>query len=112
MADGVRDIPAGGMLRWTMGSQGALGHPPLRYENQGVPEGSQKRKVVVNVHTEGIPDNQIADYKASKRFALFGEIDELAAKYPLPSNTPASGGVNFTLLPNEDLKELPKRRTG
>ncbi len=83
-----------------------------RYEIQVTPEGSQKSKVVVNVHTEGIPDNQIADYKASKRFALFGEIDELAAKYPPPSNTPASGGVNFTLLPNEDLKGLAKRVTG
>jgi hypothetical protein len=86
--------------------------PRYRYEIQVVPEGSQKSKVVVNVHTEGIPDNQIADYKASKRFALFGEIDELAAKYPPPSSTPASGGVNFTLLPNEDLKALARRVTG
>jgi hypothetical protein len=86
--------------------------PRYRYEIQVTPEGSQKSKVVVNVHTQGIPDNQIADYKASKRFALFGEIDELAAKYPPPSSTPASGGVNFTLLPNEDLKGLAKRVTG
>lgn len=86
--------------------------PRYRYEIQVTPEGSQKSKVVVNVHTEGIPDNQIADYKASKRFALFGEIDELAAKYPPPSTTPASGGVNFTLLPHEDLKALAKRVTG
>lgn len=83
-----------------------------RYEIQVTPEGSRKSKIVINVHTEGIPDNQIADYKASKRFALFGEIDELAAKYPPPSGTPASGGVNFTLLPNEDLKGLAKRVTG
>jgi hypothetical protein len=86
--------------------------PRYRYEIQVTPEGAQKSKIVVNVHTEGIPDNQIADYKASKRFALFGEIDELAAKYPPPSSTPASGGVNFTLLPNEDLKALAKRVTG
>jgi hypothetical protein len=86
--------------------------PRYRYEIQVTPEGSQKSKVVVNVHTEGIPDNQIADYKASKRFALFGEIDELAAKYPPASSTPVSGGVNFTLLPNEDLKGLAKRVTG
>lgn len=86
--------------------------PRYRYEIQVTPEGSQKSKVVVNVHTEGIPDAQIADYKASKRFALFGEIDELAAKYPPPASTPASGGVNFTLLPNEDLKGLAKRVTG
>jgi hypothetical protein len=86
--------------------------PRYRYEIQITPEGGQKSKVVVNVHTQGIPDNQVADYKASKRFALFGEIDELAAKYPPPSSTPASGGVNFTLLPNEDLRGLAKRVTG
>src|ERR1700730_17454788 len=86
--------------------------PRYRYEIQVTPEGSQKSKVVVNVHTEGIPDNEIADYKASKRFALFGEIDELAAKYPPASSMPGSGGVNFTLLPNEDLKGLAKRVTG
>jgi hypothetical protein len=86
--------------------------PRYRYEIQVTPEGGQKSKVVVNVHTQGIPDSQIADYKASKRFALFGEIDELAAKYPPPSSTPASGGVNFTLLPNEDLRGLAKRVTG
>jgi len=96
-----------GFMQNMMGVQ-----PRYRYEIQVTPEGSQKSKVVVNVHTEGIPDNQIADYKASKRFALFGEIDELAAKYPPPSSTPASGGVNFTLLPNEDLKGLAKRVTG
>jgi hypothetical protein len=86
--------------------------PRYRYEIQVTPEGGQKSKIVVNVHTQGIPDNQIADYKASKRFALFGEIDELATKYPPPSSTPASGGVNFTLLPNEDLRGLAKRVTG
>jgi hypothetical protein len=86
--------------------------PRYRYEIQVTPEGAHKSKVVVNVHTEGIPDDQVAEYKASKRFALFGEIDELAAKYPPPSSTPASGGVNFTLLPNEDLKGLAKRVTG
>jgi hypothetical protein len=96
-----------GFMQNMMGVQ-----PRYRYEIQVIPEGSQKSKVVVNVHTEGIPDSQIAYYKASKRFALFGEIDELAAKYPPPSSTPASGGVNFTLLPNEDLKALARRVTG
>ena len=96
-----------GFMQNMMGVQ-----PRYRYEIQVIPDGSQKSKVVVNVHTEGIPDSQIADYKASKRFALFGEIDELAAKYPPPSSTPASGGVNFTLLPNEDLKALARRVTG
>jgi hypothetical protein len=86
--------------------------PRYRYDIQVLPEGNRKSKVVVNVNTQGIPDDQVAEYKASKRFALFGEIEELAAKYPPPSTTPASGGVNFTLLPNEDLKGLAKRVTG
>lgn len=96
-----------GFMQNLMGVQ-----PRYRYEIQVVPEGSRKSKIVVNVHTEGIPDNQLADYKASKRFALFGEIDELAKKFPPPSNTPASGGVNFTVLPDENLQALAKRVTG
>ncbi len=96
-----------GLVQNLMGVQ-----PRYRYEIQVVPEGPKKSKIVVNVHTEAVPDDRIADYKASKRFALFGEIDELAAKYPPSSTTPASGGVNFTLLPNEDLKGLAKRVTG
>jgi hypothetical protein len=90
-----------------------VGPPPrYRYEIQIIPEGSQKSKIIVNVRTESIPDDQLDSYKASERFALFKEIDELASKEPPPSTTPASGGVNFTLLPNEDLKALAKRSTG
>jgi len=96
-----------GFMQNIMGVQ-----PRYRYEIQVVPEGERKSKIVVNVHTEAIPDSQIPDYKASKRFALFGEIDELAAKNPPAPVTPASGGVNFTLMPNEDLKGLAKRVTG
>jgi hypothetical protein len=86
--------------------------PRYRYEIQAVPEGSHKSKIIVNVRTEGIPDEQLSSYKASNRFALFREIDELASKNPPPLSTPASGGVNFTLLPNEDLKALATRATG
>jgi hypothetical protein len=86
--------------------------PQYRYEIHVAPEGSRKSKLIVNVRTEGIPDEQLASYKASNRFDLFKEIDELAAKYPPPSRLPASGGVNFTLLPNEDLPALAKRVTG
>jgi hypothetical protein len=64
------------------------------------------------VRTEGIPDEQLSSYKASNRFALFKEIDELALNSPPASSTPPSGGVNFTLLPNEDLKALATRATG
>jgi hypothetical protein len=87
-------------------------HPRYRYEIQVVSESSQRSKIIVNVRTEGIPDEQLPSYKASNRFALFKEIDELAAKFPPPSHLPAAGGVNFVLLPNEDLKSLAKRATG
>jgi hypothetical protein len=83
-----------------------------RYEIQAVPESTHRSKIIVNVRTEGIPDEQLARYKASSRFALFQEIDELAAKFPPKSTLPSSGGVNFTLLPNEDLKTLARRVTG
>lgn len=86
--------------------------PRYHYEIQVIPEGSHKSKIVVNLHTEGIPDNELEQYTASKRFALFGEIDEIAAKYPPPSGLPSKGGVNFTLLPHEDLKAFAKRVTG
>jgi hypothetical protein len=86
--------------------------PRYRYEIQAVPEGSHRTKIIVNVRTEGIPDEQLASYKASNRFALFKEIDELASQFPPKSGVPSSGGVNFTLLPNEDLKALAGRVTG
>ena len=90
-----------------------IGVPPrYRYEIQVLPEGSHKSKIIVNVRTESIPDEQLNSYKASNRFALFKEIEELAAKSPPASNAPATGGVNFTLLPNEDLKALARRATG
>jgi hypothetical protein len=95
---------------WFSGLMGE--HPRYRYEIQVVPEGARRSKIIVNVRTEGIADEQLASYKASNRFALFKEIDELALKYPPASHLPSSGGVNFTLLPNEDLKALAKRVTG
>jgi hypothetical protein len=36
----------------------------------------------------------------------------LASRFPPKSGVPGSGGVNFTLLPNEDLKALARRVTG
>jgi hypothetical protein len=86
--------------------------PRYRYEIQVVPETSHRSKIIVNVRTEAIPDEQLQDYKASNRFALFEEIDELAARFPPKSRLPSSGGVNFTLLPNEDLRGLARRVTG
>jgi hypothetical protein len=87
-------------------------HPRYRYEIQAIPQSARRTKIIVNVRTEGIPDQELARYKASNRFALFSEIDELAAKFPPKSNLPSVGGVNFTLLPNEDLKALARRVTG
>jgi hypothetical protein len=86
--------------------------PRYRYEIQAVPETSRRSKIIVNVRTEAIPDDQLASYKASNRFALFKEIDELASQFPPKTGLPNSGGVNFTLLPNEDLKALARRVTG
>ena len=86
--------------------------PRYRYEIAAVPESSHSSKIIVNVRTEGIPDEQLANYKASNRFALFKEIDELASQFPPKSRLPSSGGVNFTLLPNEDLRALARRVTG
>ncbi|MGA2411841.1 MAG: hypothetical protein ABSG46_15825, partial [Candidatus Binataceae bacterium] len=59
-----------------------------RYEIEFVAEGSRRTRIIVNVRTEGISDDQLASYKASNRFALFNEIDELASKEPPPSATP------------------------
>ena len=48
-------------------------------------QGSRSTRIIVNVRTEGIPDEELASYKASNRFELFKEVDELAAKEPPPS---------------------------
>ncbi len=87
-------------------------NPRYRYEITLVPEGGSKTKVIVNVRTEYIPEAEIAKYKASQRFNMFKELDQLAADLPPASRTPNRGGVNFTLLPNEDLKGLARRVTG
>lgn len=86
--------------------------PRYRYEIRIVPLSGKSSKIIVNVRTEGIPDEELASYKASSRFALFKEIDELAATFPPPSRQPSTGGVNFALLPGESLQALAKRVTG
>lgn len=86
--------------------------PRYRYEISFTQTAPKQTKIIVNVHTENIPDNKLAGYKASNRFELFKEIDELALKSPPSPTTPATGGVNFTVLPNEDLKALAQRVTG
>ncbi len=86
--------------------------PRYRYEITIIPEGGSKSKVIVNVRTEYIPEAEIAKYKASRRFNMFQQLDQLAADLPPERKTPNRGGVNFTLLPNEDLRGLAKRVTG
>jgi hypothetical protein len=105
-----RDADPNTPIGWFAMMYGAK--PRYRYEISLIPEGGQRTKVIVNVRTEYIADELQASYKAGNRFALFKEIEELAAKFPPPSRLPTSGGVNFTLLPNEDLKALARRVTG
>jgi hypothetical protein len=83
-----------------------------RYEIQVAPDGSRRSKIIANVRTENVPQDQIDNYKASKRLNLFNDFDELAHNLPPPPLTPGSGGVNFALLPGEDLAALSKRVTG
>lgn len=87
-------------------------HPQYRYEIQVVPESPNRSTIVVNVRTQDIPDSDLDKYKASTRLNLFGKIDQIAAKNPPTTSTPKEGGVNYSLLPGEDLRALSKRVTG
>jgi hypothetical protein len=82
-----------------------------RYEIQVVPEGPRTSRIVANVRGEDIADDELPQYQATRRLDLFNKIDQLALKFP-PSTTPTEGGVNYALLPNEDLRGLAKRVTG
>jgi hypothetical protein len=87
-------------------------HPQYRYEIEVVPINSRTSRIVVNVRVEDMPDADLSKYSATTRLNLFAKIDQLAAQYPPAGGTPKEGGVNYALLPNEDLKELAKRATG
>jgi len=87
-------------------------HPQYRYEIEVVPRGERSSRIIVNVRAEDIPDQDLDKYKVSTRLNLFGKIDQLAAKFPPSGGTPKEGGVNYALLPNEDLKGLALRATG
>jgi hypothetical protein len=86
--------------------------PRYRYEVQVVPEGSSRSKIVVNVRGQNVTEAQLEEFKASHKLHLFAQIDQLARAYPPAAETPTAGGVNFALLPNEDLKGLAQRVTG
>lgn len=83
-----------------------------RYEIGVLSVGSRRSKIIANARTENIPSDQIDNYKITTKLNLFGDFDQLASKLPPASLTPGSGGVNFALLPNEDLAALSKRVTG
>jgi hypothetical protein len=86
--------------------------PQYRYEISVVGEGGSRSKIIANVRTEYVPEADINKYMASRRFNLFQKLDTLAATLPPSRRTPSTGGVNFALLPNEDLRGLAKRVTG
>jgi len=83
-----------------------------RYELEIVEDGTRRSKIIANVRTENIAQDQLDNYKASKKLNLFSDFDQLASNLPPPSLTPGSGGVNFALLPGENLAALSKRVTG
>jgi hypothetical protein len=87
-------------------------HPQYRYEIEVVPLTDRSSRVVVNVRVEDVPEEDLAKYNASTRLNLFDKMTALAAQFPPSGGTPKEGGVNYALLPNEDLKGLAKRATG
>ncbi len=86
--------------------------PRYRYEIRTVALGARWSRIIVNIRAEAMPTSKLASYKASQRLGLFNKIDQLAQTFPPPTNVPSQGGVNFALLPNEDLRALAKRVTG
>ena len=86
--------------------------PEYRYSIEVVPTGARTSRIIANVETKDIADNEIDSYLATKKLNLFSKFDQIAAKSPPPTSTPRQGGVNFALLPGESLKELAKRATG
>ncbi|MGH7780777.1 MAG: hypothetical protein ACREQR_13210, partial [Candidatus Binataceae bacterium] len=86
--------------------------PQYRYDIEVVPTGARSSRIVANLETQDISDADLPAYLPTKRLNLFGKFDQLASRLPPPSTTPREGGVNFALLPGEDLRALAKRATG
>ena len=86
--------------------------PRYRYEIQVLPLSSHQSKIIANVRAEDIPEQDIDQFKPNVKLHLFKQFDEYARKFPPPPSTPSSGGVNFALLPGENLIQLAKRVTG
>ncbi|HEY2663896.1 MAG TPA: hypothetical protein VGI47_06105 [Candidatus Binataceae bacterium] len=98
-------LPVSGMANF-MGVK-----PQYRYEIQTVAVSPSRSRVVANVQGRDMTDAQITAFKAGQKFDFFNKLDRLVAQAPA-STVPASGGVNYALLPSEDLKGLAKRVTG
>jgi hypothetical protein len=86
--------------------------PQYRYEIRTVTISPSRSRVIANVQGQDMTDVQIADFKAASKVDFFNKLDRLIAQAPPPPRVPASGGVNYALLPKEDLKGLAKRVTG
>ena len=87
-------------------------HPQYRYEIEVVEINPRSSRIVANVRVQDIAEEDIAKYSPTTRLNLFTKFDQLAAQSPPTEGTPKEGGVNYALLPNEDLKGLAKRATG
>ena len=87
-------------------------HAQYRYEIEVVPTGPRQSRVIANLRVEDIADDQVDNYKATRRLDLFNKLDKLMAQGAPTPSTPRSGGVNFALLPGETLPALAKRATG
>jgi hypothetical protein len=86
--------------------------PQYRYEIRTVAISPSTSRVVANVQGRDMTDTQVTDFKAAQKLDFFNQLDRLVAQAPPPSTAPSSGGVNYTLLPREDLRGLAKRVTG
>jgi hypothetical protein len=87
-------------------------HPEYHYEIEVVPESPRRSTIIVNLVTSDIAETELEKYRPSAKLDLFAKITQMAAQEPPTENTPRSGGVNFALLPKEDLAALAKRATG
>ncbi len=86
--------------------------PQYRYHISVVATGPRTSRIIANLEAQDIPDADLTSYLPEQRIDLFQKFDTLIAKLPPPSPMPHEGGVNFALLPGEDLPALAKRATG
>jgi hypothetical protein len=94
-------------------AQSLIGRQPrYRYHVEVEPTGPRRSKLIISLLTENVPPDEIERYKASSRLDFFNKFERLAAAFPPAPREPRTGGVIFSVLPDEDLKALAKRATG